>query len=108
MHISIHMRGPKGHINLRILQTMVSGIPLAWFLGTRLLDPFVYVVVWGPIYMHIHILYPHRYVYIDVYIYIYTYICMSIATFMIMFMRVLVFVFTSRLMFVSDLFLQLL
>ena len=37
-------RGPTDHINTRILQTMVSGIPLLLGLGTRISDPYVYVV----------------------------------------------------------------
>ena len=38
----------KDHINIRILHAMISGIPLVLGLGTRLSDPFVYVVVWAP------------------------------------------------------------
>ena len=41
-------RGPKDHINIRILQTMISGIPLILGLGTRMSDPYVYVVLWAP------------------------------------------------------------
>ena len=44
--------GPKDHINIRIPQTMVSGIPLIMGLimglGTRMLDAYVYVVFWAP------------------------------------------------------------
>ena len=43
------IRGPKDHINIRILQTMISGIPLVLGLGTRMSDPYVYLVLWGPI-----------------------------------------------------------
>ena len=32
------------HTNVRILQTMVSGFPLAWGLSTRMWDPYVYMV----------------------------------------------------------------
>ena len=35
-------------INIRILQTMISGIPLTLGLGTRMSAPSVYVVSWGP------------------------------------------------------------
>ena len=41
-------RGPKDYINIRILQTMISGIPLILGLGTRMSDPYVYVVLWAP------------------------------------------------------------
>ena len=40
-------RAPKDHIEIRILQTMISGIRLGWGLGSRLSDPFVYVVFWA-------------------------------------------------------------
>ena len=36
-----YFRGPTGHINIRILQTMISGIPLILGLGTSM--PYVYV-----------------------------------------------------------------
>ena len=39
-------RGPKDHINIRILRTMISGIILG--LLTRMSDPYVYVVFWAP------------------------------------------------------------
>ena len=42
-------KGPKDPINLRILQTAVSGIPPLFDLGTRMLDPYVYVVFEAPI-----------------------------------------------------------
>ena len=35
-------RGPKEHINMRILQTMISGIRRILGLGTRMSDPYVY------------------------------------------------------------------
>ena len=41
-------RAPKDHINIRILPTMVSGIPLVLGLGTRMSDPYVYVAFWAP------------------------------------------------------------
>ena len=41
-------RDPTDHINLGILQTMSSGIPLMFGLGTRMSDPHVYVVFWAP------------------------------------------------------------
>ena len=40
-------RAPKDYINIRILRTMVSGIPLILGLGTRMSDPCVYVVFWA-------------------------------------------------------------
>ena len=42
-------RGPKDHISIRILQKMVSGMPLMLGLGARMSDPYVYVVFWAPI-----------------------------------------------------------
>ena len=36
-------RAPKDHINIRILLTTVSGIPLVLGLGTRMSKPYVYV-----------------------------------------------------------------
>ena len=41
-------RGPKDHINIRILQSMICGFPLILGLGTRMSDPYVYVVFWAP------------------------------------------------------------
>ena len=41
-------RAPKNHINIRILQTIVSGIPLVLGLRTRMSDPCVYVACWAP------------------------------------------------------------
>ena len=46
----LHFRGPKDHINIRTLQTLISGIPLILGLGTRVSDPYVYVVSWAPIF----------------------------------------------------------
>ena len=45
---SLDNRGPKGHINVRILHTMVSGIPLVLGLKTRMKNPDVYVVFAAP------------------------------------------------------------
>ena len=41
-------RGPKHHINTRILNTMISGILFILGLGTKTTDPYVDVVVWAP------------------------------------------------------------
>ena len=41
-------RTPKGQINTGILQTMIYGISLRLVLGTRMPDPYVYVVFWAP------------------------------------------------------------
>ena len=41
-------RGPKGHINIRILKTIVSGIPLVLSPRTRMKDPFVLGVFGAP------------------------------------------------------------
>ena len=41
-------RGRKDHINTRILETMISGIPVIVGLGTRLSDPYVCVGFWAP------------------------------------------------------------
>ena len=38
------LNGPRDHINIRILQITVSGIPLVLGLGTRRQDPCVYTV----------------------------------------------------------------
>ena len=40
----LQIRGPRDHINRRILQTMISGILLVLGLGTRMSDPSVYIV----------------------------------------------------------------
>ena len=40
--------GPKDHINKRILQIMVSGIPLILGLRARMEAPYVYVGFWAP------------------------------------------------------------
>ena len=37
-------RGPKDHVHMRILQTMVSEIPLVLSLSARMPDPYVHVV----------------------------------------------------------------
>ena len=44
-------RGPNHRINIKILQTMVSGIPLALGLRTRMQDPSVSVVFGVPIFI---------------------------------------------------------
>ena len=38
-------------VNIRLLQTMVSGIPRLLALGTRISDPYVSVALWAPIVM---------------------------------------------------------
>ena len=42
------VRAPKDHINIRILPTMISGIPLLLAPGTRMRYPYVHVV-FGPL-----------------------------------------------------------
>ena len=42
------IRDPKDHINIRILQNRISGIPLILSLRTRMSDPCVHVVFWAP------------------------------------------------------------
>ena len=37
-----------GYIDIRILQPVVFGNPLALGLGARMQDPYVYVVFWAP------------------------------------------------------------
>ena len=39
---------PNGHIKIRILPTMISSIPTMLGPGTRMSDPYVYVVFWAP------------------------------------------------------------
>ena len=41
-------KGPKDHINIRILQTRVSGIPLILGLGTEMSDP-MFMWSFGPL-----------------------------------------------------------
>ena len=41
------IRPPKSHINMRIIQNMISGIPLILGLGIRKSYPYVDVVVWA-------------------------------------------------------------
>ena len=48
LHSRLNGLGPKKLINIRILQTMVSGIPLTLGLRTRLYDPDVNVVLGAP------------------------------------------------------------
>ena len=47
MLTAVH-RAAKDHINIRILQTMIPGVPLILGLGTRMSDPYV-CVVFGPL-----------------------------------------------------------
>ena len=42
-------RGPEGDTNIRILQTMISGIPPVLGIGTRMSDPYVDVVLGSPL-----------------------------------------------------------
>ena len=37
-------RAPEDHVNKRILQTTISGISLVLGLGTRMMDPFMFVL----------------------------------------------------------------
>ena len=41
-------KGREHHINIRILQTIISGILLILGVATRMSDPCVYVVFWDP------------------------------------------------------------
>ena len=41
------IRGPKDHTNIRILEAMISGIPLMLGLRTRMPDPSVDVGFWA-------------------------------------------------------------
>ena len=52
LHSAVHnlIRAPKDHINMRITQNMISGIDPVYGLSTRISDPYVYVVLWAPIY----------------------------------------------------------
>ena len=53
-------RTSKDHINIRILQHIMSGIPLILGLGTRVPDPYAYIVLYHTILFHTipyHILY---------------------------------------------------
>ena len=45
---TLGIRAPTDHINVRILQNMISGSHLTLGLGTRMSTPSVYVVVWAP------------------------------------------------------------
>ena len=45
-------------MNIRILQNMNSGVALAWGLGTRMPDPYVYVVFWAPTLRYPHSVLP--------------------------------------------------
>ena len=42
-------RTPKDHVDIRILQTMISGLLLIWVPGARMSDPYDYVVFWASI-----------------------------------------------------------
>ena len=44
--MGIAVRGPKDGINIRILQTMISGIPRRLGLRTTIKDTYAYVVFW--------------------------------------------------------------
>ena len=44
--LAISDRGPNDHINIRIVQTMISGIPFILCFRSRIQDPYVYVVCW--------------------------------------------------------------
>ena len=41
-------RGSKDHMNIKILQTMFSGVPLVLDLRARMWEPYVYVVFGAP------------------------------------------------------------
>ena len=43
-----NFRAPKEHTIIKILLAMVSGISFILGLGTRMSDPYVYVVFWDP------------------------------------------------------------
>ena len=51
------LRGPTGHINIRILPTMVSGIPIILGLGTGMQDPCVFTLLYHTILYHTSIPY---------------------------------------------------
>ena len=42
-------RAPKDHINMGTLHNMISGVPPSIGPGTRMSDPYVFVVFWAPI-----------------------------------------------------------
>ena len=44
-NLAVLHRGPKDHINMRILQTALSGILLVFGLRARMKDPYVHVVL---------------------------------------------------------------
>ena len=80
-------RDPNDHINIRILQTMISGIPLILGLGSRVSDPYVYIVLYRVSHIHkvevsysipcCNILYltiPFQNIYIYIYIFIYLFV----------------------------------
>ena len=46
--MSVYISGPESHIDMRVLQTTVSGIPRVLGISTRMLDSYVYVVVGAP------------------------------------------------------------
>ena len=54
-------RAPKDHPNIRILPTMVSGIPLVLVLGSGMCDPYVYVANARPLHRVIVIMNLGRY-----------------------------------------------
>ena len=43
-------RCPKDHINARILQTMISGVPLISGLGAGMSEPYIHMAFWAPSY----------------------------------------------------------
>ena len=43
-------RGPRHYINIMILQSGSSGIPLLMGVRTRIQDPYVYLLGWEPKY----------------------------------------------------------
>ena len=45
-------RDSKGHINIRILPTMISGTPLILGLGTRMRDPYSYIIPYYTLIYH--------------------------------------------------------
>ena len=44
----LRFRGPQDQIDTSILQIVTSGIPLILGLGTRMYDPYIYVVFGAP------------------------------------------------------------
>ena len=86
-------------VDIRILHTMLSGIPLILGLGTRMSDPYVYVVFWPPRFVAVLMreskggkgaeermsrsvgvlgVYMHTYMCLYIYIYMHIYIYISV------------------------------